>query len=129
MNCCVILCWILMPLFSHAAGVGACPLSGFTRRLFLQVLLEDETVVMALRSTYSSNPRHMHSATEGLQHPRYEAGRRLKTLKVNVHSTIGEMLSKISGCVFCVCYSSNDLYCFVSVVILCYVMTFKLIEG
>jgi len=78
-------------------GVGVCPLSGYTRRLFLQVLLEDETILVAFRDM--PLPYQIHNLTNqgAFQHPQFGAGRKFRTMRVNLHMTIGELANKISG--------------------------------
>ncbi|XP_052766452.1 baculoviral IAP repeat-containing protein 6-like isoform X2 [Mya arenaria] len=81
---------------NNKSGMGVCPLSGYTRRLFLQVLLEDEMILVALRSGPSNYLIHAPPSPAILQHPQFGAGRRFRTLRANINITIGELLSKIS---------------------------------
>ncbi|KAL4237916.1 Baculoviral IAP repeat-containing protein 6 [Mactra antiquata] len=81
---------------NKAAGLGICPLSGFTRRLFLQVLLQDETILVAFKASPKHWPFHVPVTHGCLQHPRYGAGIRYRTMQVNMHMTVGELTNKIS---------------------------------
>lgn len=86
------------------AGLGICPLSGFTRRLFLQVLLEDENILVAFRASPKQYHIHVPTSQGCLQHPQFGAGRRFRTMLVNMHITVGELINKVSGsCLFIVC--------------------------
>lgn len=35
------------------------------------------------------------------QHPQFGAGRKFRTMKVNLHLTVGELANKVSGKLFC----------------------------
>jgi baculoviral IAP repeat-containing protein 6 len=81
----------------YIAGLGICPLSGFTRRLFLQVLLEDENILVAFRAAPKQYHIHVPTPQGCLQHPQFGAGRRFRTMQVNMHITVGELINKVSG--------------------------------
>ncbi|XP_053375851.1 baculoviral IAP repeat-containing protein 6-like isoform X2 [Mercenaria mercenaria] len=81
---------------NKAAGLGICPLSGFTRRLFLQVLLEDENILVAFRAAPKQYHMHVPTSQGCLQHPQFGAGRRFRTMLVNMHVTVGELINKVS---------------------------------
>jgi len=75
-------------------------LSGFLRRLFLQVLLEDERVlvcVTAKQPMYKGQQCGGASATSRLQHPKLGVGHGHCCLSLSVHSTCGDLLTKVSG--------------------------------
>lgn len=74
-------------------------LSGFLRRLFLQVLLEDERVLVCVTSSspmYKGIPGGAGVASR-LQHPKLGVGHAHRCLSVSVHSTCGDVLAKVSG--------------------------------
>nr|KAG5700866.1 hypothetical protein BaRGS_012273 [Batillaria attramentaria] len=81
--------------------LGTVPLSGFTRRMLLQVLLEDEKVVVALRTSPDFYTRLSTTATNGngrgtsrrVDHPRFGAGRGCSSLTVNINSPCSEVLT------------------------------------
>jgi len=88
-------------IFRHVASVVGCGsvLSGFLRRLFLQVLLEDERVLVCVSC---NSP--MYKGIQGgagvagrLQHPKLGVGHAHRCLSVSVHSTCGDVLAKVSG--------------------------------
>lgn len=73
-------------------------LSGFLRRLFLQVLLEDEHLLVCVNS---QQPMYKVPTTIGtagqLHHPRFGVGHCIQCLHVSINSTVGELLGKVSG--------------------------------
>ena len=79
------------------AGCGSL-LSGFLRRLFLQVLLEDERVLVCVTSKTPMYKGHSGAGVAGrLQHPKLGVGHAHRCLSVSVHSTCGDVLAKVSG--------------------------------
>jgi len=73
-------------------------LSGFLRRLFLQVLLEDERALVCVSSQQPIYKGQCATNAAGrLQHPRYGAGHCFRCLPVSVNSTFKEILSRVSG--------------------------------
>ena len=76
-------------------GLGVCPLSGFTRRLFLQVLLEDDKILVSFRAPQQYRMQ-IPSLASQIQHPYFGAGRHFKTMYVNMHMSIGELTNKVS---------------------------------
>lgn len=78
-------------------------LSGFLRRLFLQVLLEDERVLVCVTAK-----QPMYKVTGGagvagggrLQHPKLGIGHGHRCMSMSVHSTCGDVLAKVSGELF-----------------------------
>ena len=73
-------------------------LSGFLRRLFLQVLLEDERALVCISSQQPiyKGPSAVNAAGR-LQHPRFGAGHCFRCLPVSVNSTFKEILNRVSG--------------------------------
>lgn len=83
--------------FMSCVGCGSL-LSGFLRRLFLQVLLEDERVLVCVTA---KQPMYKGQAGAGvagrLQHPKLGVGHGHRCLSVSVHSMCGDVLAKVSG--------------------------------
>ncbi|KAK3576772.1 hypothetical protein CHS0354_014586 [Potamilus streckersoni] len=77
-------------------GLSVCPLSGFTRRLLLQVLLEDEKVLVAFRADPSQHWTQVFNSANSVQHPRFGAGRQFRTVHVNMHTTFSELVNEVS---------------------------------
>jgi baculoviral IAP repeat-containing protein 6 len=73
------------------------PLSGFTRRLFLQVLLEDEKILVAFKSTSQLHKGHLGATSSQIYHPKFGAGHRCKIVNVGLQTTCGEVLRMVSG--------------------------------
>lgn len=73
------------------------PLSGFTRRILLQVLLEDERILVAFHCT--SLQCRLQTLTSGNQihHPQYGAGRSYRTVMLNINTPCGDALNKVAG--------------------------------
>ncbi|XP_067680641.1 baculoviral IAP repeat-containing protein 6-like isoform X2 [Haliotis asinina] len=78
------------------AIVSAVPLSGFTRRILLQVLLEDERILVAFHCT--SVQCRLQTLTSGNQihHPQYGAGRSYRTVMLNINTSCGDALNKVA---------------------------------
>jgi len=73
-------------------------LSGFLRRLFLQVLLEDERVLVCVSSKHPMYKGPSGVGVAGrLQHPQLGVGHSHRCLSLSVHSTCGDVLAKVSG--------------------------------
>ncbi|XP_071961824.1 dual E2 ubiquitin-conjugating enzyme/E3 ubiquitin-protein ligase BIRC6-like isoform X2 [Antedon mediterranea] len=70
-------------------------ITGFTRRLILQLMLEDEKILVHLKST-----RHLYKASgstpTGLQHPSFGAGHKFRTIEVDLMDSISKVLSQVS---------------------------------
>jgi len=87
-------------ILCHIACILGCGslLSGFLRRLFLQVLLEDERVLVCVTSR---TPMYKAQGGVGmagrLQHPKLGVGHGHRCLSVSVHSTCADVLAKVSG--------------------------------
>ena len=80
-----------------SVGGASNPLCGFMRRLFLQVLLEDEKVVVTLRSASQMYKSASNALSGVVHHPRCGAGHKHRTLSVSLNTTCGEIMSRISG--------------------------------
>ena len=95
-----VLCETIRNQGSVQSGPGlnfnAIPLSGFTRRLFLQVLLEDEHILVAFKST-SALQKTFSSRSSSVYHPKFGAGHHCKVVKVGLPSTCGELLNMVTG--------------------------------
>ena len=83
-------------------------LSGFLRRLFLQVLLEDERVLVCVTAKQPMYKGHGGAGVAGrLQHPKLGVGHAHRCLSISVHLTCGDVLAKVSGelllTLLCVC--------------------------
>ena len=73
-------------------------LSGFLRRLFLQVLLEDERVLVCVTSKQPMYKGQGGAGVVGrLQHPKLGVGHGHRCLSMSIHSTCGDVLAKVSG--------------------------------
>lgn len=88
--------------FVTGSLLGTVPLSGFTRRILLQVLLEDEKVTVALRALPELycrfNPVGMSSRVgRRVHHPRFGAGRGCCSLTTNINSPCSEVLMRFGG--------------------------------
>ncbi len=77
--------------------VGGTALSGFTRRLFLQVLLEDEKILVAFKSSGHMYKGTSNALTTMIQHPRCGAGHKYRAHYVSLQSTCSDILSKVTG--------------------------------
>ncbi len=78
-------------------GVSGLPLCGFMRRLFLQVLLEDEKVLICFRSASQIYKGQSNALSGVVQHPRCGAGHKYRVMYVSLQSTCGDALKKVSG--------------------------------
>jgi len=79
------------------AGCGSL-MSGFLRRLFLQVLLEDERVLVCVTAKQSMYKGQSGSTVAGrLQHPKLGVGHSHRCLSMSVHSLCADVLAKVSG--------------------------------
>ena len=93
-----------MLTYTYAWGVfagqllGNFPLSGFTRCLFLQALLEDEKILVVLKSS-EQNGKFMTSTkvNNGVYHPSFTGGRDTQVMLVSLHTTISEVTSKVTS--------------------------------
>ncbi|XP_044308535.1 baculoviral IAP repeat-containing protein 6 isoform X5 [Varanus komodoensis] len=72
-------------------------ISGFIRRLFLQLMLEDEKVTMFLQSPCPLYKGRINATSHVIQHPMYGAGHKFRTLLLPVSTTLAEVLDRVSG--------------------------------
>ncbi|XP_033127778.1 baculoviral IAP repeat-containing protein 6-like isoform X2 [Anneissia japonica] len=74
---------------------GSSLITGFTRRLILQLMLEDEKILLHLKSAcHLYKPRT--AAPTGLQHPRFGTGHKFRTIEVELIDSISKILSQVS---------------------------------
>uniref|UniRef100_A0A8C8S4L7 Dual E2 ubiquitin-conjugating enzyme/E3 ubiquitin-protein ligase BIRC6 n=1 Tax=Pelusios castaneus TaxID=367368 RepID=A0A8C8S4L7_9SAUR len=71
-------------------------ISGFIRRLFLQLMLEDEKVTMFLQSPCPLYKGRINATSHVIQHPMYGAGHKFRTLHLPVSTTLAEVLDRVS---------------------------------
>ncbi|ETE62917.1 Baculoviral IAP repeat-containing protein 6, partial [Ophiophagus hannah] len=71
-------------------------ISGFIRRLFLQLMLEDEKVTMFLQSPCPLYKGRINATSHIIQHPMYGAGHKFRTLLLPVSTTLAEVLDRVS---------------------------------
>ena len=79
------------------AGYSTSPLSGFMRRLFLRVLLQDEKVLISVSSSSQLYKGPSNAMSAVIPHPRYGAGHKHRAVLVSLQSTCAEILAKVSG--------------------------------
>uniref|UniRef100_A0A2C9JJC5 Dual E2 ubiquitin-conjugating enzyme/E3 ubiquitin-protein ligase BIRC6 n=1 Tax=Biomphalaria glabrata TaxID=6526 RepID=A0A2C9JJC5_BIOGL len=89
--------------------LSAMPLSGFMRRLLLQVLLEDEKIAVSIRNSSSSvntedampqtndtkNSFPLGSCSGQIVHPRYGSGRSCQYFTINLNSKCADVIAKV----------------------------------
>ncbi|GAB1609836.1 baculoviral IAP repeat-containing protein 6-like isoform X2 [Argonauta hians] len=71
-------------------------LSGFTRRMFLQVLLEEPKILVSFRSSPHNSRLQVQGCFNQLQHPCFGAGRHFHTVTVGLQTNCEELINKIS---------------------------------
>uniref|UniRef100_A0A8C0J634 Baculoviral IAP repeat containing 6 n=1 Tax=Chelonoidis abingdonii TaxID=106734 RepID=A0A8C0J634_CHEAB len=91
---------VLCELFQSSLQRGNFPtsgnISGFIRRLFLQLMLEDEKVTMFLQSPCPLYKGRINATSHVIQHPMYGAGHKFRTLHLPVSTTLAEVLDRVS---------------------------------
>uniref|UniRef100_A0A8C3T0R3 Dual E2 ubiquitin-conjugating enzyme/E3 ubiquitin-protein ligase BIRC6 n=1 Tax=Chelydra serpentina TaxID=8475 RepID=A0A8C3T0R3_CHESE len=91
---------VLCELFQSSPQRGNLPtsgnISGFIRRLFLQLMLEDEKVTMFLQSPCPLYKGRINATSHVIQHPMYGAGHKFRTLHLPVSTTLAEVLDRVS---------------------------------
>uniref|UniRef100_A0A3Q2XNE1 Baculoviral IAP repeat containing 6 n=1 Tax=Hippocampus comes TaxID=109280 RepID=A0A3Q2XNE1_HIPCM len=91
---------VLCELFQSAPQRGNVPLSGsisgFIRRLFLQLMLEDEKVTVFLQSPCPLYKGRINATSHMIQHPMYGAGHKYRTLHLPISTTLAEVLDRVS---------------------------------
>ncbi|NXL92489.1 BIRC6 protein, partial [Alectura lathami] len=92
---------VLCELFQSSPQRGNLPtsgnISGFIRRLFLQLMLEDEKVTLFLQSPCPLYKGRINATSHVIQHPMYGAGHKFRTLHLPVSTTLAEVLDRVSG--------------------------------
>lgn len=73
------------------SGIPSGTMSGFMRRIFLQVLLEDEKVIVCVEAD-SHTYKCQHKKC-GLQHPRFGTGHRHRTVQTSIHATCSTFIA------------------------------------
>uniref|UniRef100_A0A8K9UWY4 Dual E2 ubiquitin-conjugating enzyme/E3 ubiquitin-protein ligase BIRC6 n=1 Tax=Oncorhynchus mykiss TaxID=8022 RepID=A0A8K9UWY4_ONCMY len=71
-------------------------ISGFIRRLFLQLMLEDEKVTVFLQSPCPLYKGRINATSHVIQHPMYGAGHKYRTLHLPISTTLAEVLDRVS---------------------------------
>ncbi|XP_072565882.1 dual E2 ubiquitin-conjugating enzyme/E3 ubiquitin-protein ligase BIRC6 isoform X5 [Paramormyrops kingsleyae] len=91
---------VLCELFQSAPQRGSVPISGnisgFIRRLFLQLMLEDEKVTVFLQSPCPLYKGRINATSHVIQHPMYGAGHKFRTLHLPISTTLAEVLDRVS---------------------------------
>ncbi|XP_018118501.1 baculoviral IAP repeat-containing protein 6 isoform X7 [Xenopus laevis] len=91
---------VLCELFQSSPQRGSLPasanISGFIRRLFLQLMLEDEKVTMFLQSPCPLYKGRINATSHIIQHPMYGAGHKFRTLNLPISTTLAELLDRVS---------------------------------
>ena len=87
------------PILFTGMAIGNFPLSGFTRCLFLQALLEDEKVLVALTFDEQSVCKLQMTSRNPcpVDHPKHTGGRNRRSMVVSLHSTCAELLQRVHG--------------------------------
>ncbi|XP_070181060.1 dual E2 ubiquitin-conjugating enzyme/E3 ubiquitin-protein ligase BIRC6-like isoform X3 [Littorina saxatilis] len=117
-----VLCDVIREQGASRAGLllGTVPLSGFTRRLLLQVLLEDEKITVALRASPEFYCRLAgnggpSNGEKGLgcriHHPCFGAGRGSCSITVNINSPCSEVLTRFGDPTAAAMVASSLLEC------------------
>uniref|UniRef100_A0A673KNA8 Dual E2 ubiquitin-conjugating enzyme/E3 ubiquitin-protein ligase BIRC6 n=1 Tax=Sinocyclocheilus rhinocerous TaxID=307959 RepID=A0A673KNA8_9TELE len=91
---------VLCELFQSAPQRGNVPvsgnISGFIRRLFLQLMLEDEKVTVFLQSPCPLYKGRINATSHVIQHPMYGAGHKFRKLHLPISTTLSEVLDRVS---------------------------------
>ncbi|XP_038816430.1 baculoviral IAP repeat-containing protein 6 [Salvelinus namaycush] len=91
---------VLCELFQSAPQRGSVHvsgnISGFIRRLFLQLMLEDEKVTVFLQSPCPLYKGRINATSHVIQHPMYGAGHKYRTLHLPISTTLAEVLDRVS---------------------------------
>ena len=86
--------------YGSSSAVGAplsTPLSSFVRRLFLQVLLEDERVEVLLASRTPLHRAQLNAMSSCVPHPRAAAGYHHRALHAGMHTTCAQLVQRVLG--------------------------------
>ncbi|XP_078504876.1 dual E2 ubiquitin-conjugating enzyme/E3 ubiquitin-protein ligase BIRC6 isoform X3 [Lissotriton helveticus] len=91
---------VLCELFQSAPQRSSLPtsgnISGFIRRLFLQLMLEDEKVTIFLQSPCPLYKGRINATSHVIQHPMYGAGHKFRTIHLPISTTLAEVLDRVS---------------------------------
>lgn len=91
---------VLCELFQSAPQRSRLPtsgnISGFIRRLFLQLMLEDEKVTIFLQSPCPLYKGRINATSHVIQHPMYGAGHKFRTIHLPISTTLAEVLDRVS---------------------------------
>ncbi|XP_028983369.1 baculoviral IAP repeat-containing protein 6 isoform X2 [Betta splendens] len=91
---------VLCELFQSAPQQNNVPvsgnISGFIRRLFLQLMLEDEKVTVFLQSPCPLYKGRINATSHMIQHSMYGAGHKYRTLHLPVSTTLADVLDRVS---------------------------------
>ncbi|XP_077994932.1 dual E2 ubiquitin-conjugating enzyme/E3 ubiquitin-protein ligase BIRC6-like isoform X2 [Glandiceps talaboti] len=90
-----VLCEVIRSKSSQTSMSGSA-ISGFTRRLFLQLMLEDEKLLAFIDSPCQLYKGRTNAAANIVRHPRYGTGHKFRTHEVKLSSTCGDVLSMVS---------------------------------
>ncbi|ESP03095.1 hypothetical protein LOTGIDRAFT_157060, partial [Lottia gigantea] len=92
-----VLCEVIQNQGTTRGGsiLGSVPLSGFTRRVLLQVLLQDEKILVVLNSPRTQSLIKTPGTNYLVHHPRYGAGQGYRVSQVNVNTPCSELLTVI----------------------------------
>src|SRR4051812_25019822 len=90
-HCCCII--IIVCVYVLLWSGFSAPLPGFLRRLFLQVLLEEEKILVSVHSSSHARKQHSGELSAGkLQHPHCGAGHRHCTMLVGLQTSCAELI-------------------------------------
>ncbi|XP_069464004.1 baculoviral IAP repeat-containing protein 6 isoform X2 [Ambystoma mexicanum] len=96
----ILMAQVLCELFQSAPQRGSLQasgnISGFIRRLFLQLMLEDEKVTMFLQSPCPLYKGRINATSHVIQHPMYGAGHKFRTIHLPISTTLAEVLDRVS---------------------------------
>ncbi|KAK6180714.1 hypothetical protein SNE40_008714 [Patella caerulea] len=87
---------VLCDVIQHQGTLlGSIPLSGFTRRVLLQVLLQDERILVVLKSPRTQSILKTPGMSYLVHHPRYGAGQGFRVMVVNLNTQCSDLLTVI----------------------------------
>ncbi|GAB6020665.1 hypothetical protein CHUAL_003335 [Chamberlinius hualienensis] len=94
-----VLCGVInrQPLF-HREGFGMVrTMSGFARRLFLQLLLENEKILVFVKSRFGLSSSQPNSTGKHAFHPRFGCGHRYRLIYASTQMTCSDLLQSVTG--------------------------------
>ena len=71
-------------------------ISGFTRRLILQLMLEDEKLTVFLKASFRLY-KSQHGVSNKLEHPQYGTGHNFKVVEAKLAASCGQLVAQVSG--------------------------------